>query len=83
MDRITKALAQYAESINYDRLPTDVVHEVKRRVLDSLAVAFAAYNNEPVALARRAISRAQSQWGARVLGTRYRVPPIGRPSSTG
>jgi len=75
MDRITKALAQYAESINYDRLPIDVVHEVKRRVLDSLAVAFAAYNNEPVALARRAISRAQSQWGARVLGTRYRVTP--------
>ncbi len=75
MDRITKALAQYAELINFDKIPADVAHEAKRRILDSLAVAFAAYNSEPVILARRALSRAQTTWGSRILGTRYRTTP--------
>ncbi|MFB6490845.1 MAG: MmgE/PrpD family protein [Thermoproteus sp. AZ2] len=75
MDRITKALSQYAASTTYDKIPSDVVHEVKRRIIDSLAVAFAAYNAEPVVLARRAASKLAGAWGARVLGTRYRVPP--------
>lgn len=75
MDRVAKALAQYAESINFNKIPSDVAHEVKRRILDSLAVAFAAYNSEPVILARRALSRAQTIWGSRILGTRYRTTP--------
>ncbi|MEZ0249043.1 MAG: MmgE/PrpD family protein [Thermoproteus sp.] len=75
MDRITKAFSQYASYTNFDKVPNDVVHEVKRRVLDSLATAFAAYTYEPVVLARRALSHAYSTWGARFLGTRHRTTP--------
>lgn len=75
MDRISRTLAQYAVAIDFDKISADVVHEVKRRLLDSLAVAFAAFNSEPVVLARRAVSRYQVDNGARVLGTRYRALP--------
>ncbi|MEM1598589.1 MAG: MmgE/PrpD family protein [Pyrobaculum sp.] len=75
MDRITKVLAEYTDYINYSKVPYEVRHEVKRRIIDSVAVAFAAYTSEPVALARRASSRFASSEGARVLGTRYRTPP--------
>lgn len=75
MDKITKTLAQYAEYTNFYKIPNDVAHEVKRRILDSLAVAFAAFNNEPVVLARKALSKAQTAWGSRILGTRYKTSP--------
>ncbi|MBP1449669.1 MAG: MmgE/PrpD family protein [Thermoproteus sp.] len=75
MDKIAKVLSKYAAFISFDKIPSDTVHEVKRRIIDSLAVGFAAYNAEPVALARRAASRAAGPWGARIMGTRYKVPP--------
>ncbi|MEM0485063.1 MAG: MmgE/PrpD family protein [Pyrobaculum sp.] len=75
MDRITKILAEYAESIDYSKVPLETRHEVKRRVIDSIAVAFAAYNAEPVAISRRVVSKLTSREGARILGTRYKVAP--------
>ena len=41
---IADRLAAYAQSLRYEDLTTGVVHEVKRRVLDSLACAFGAYS---------------------------------------
>ena len=40
---IADRLTAYAQSLRYEGLPADVVHEVKRRVLDSLACAFGAW----------------------------------------
>ena len=37
-------LAQYTRALCYDDLPAPVVHEVKRRLLDSLGCAFGAWN---------------------------------------
>ena len=37
-------LSRYCQSLCYDDLPSSVVHEVKRRVLDSLGCALGAWN---------------------------------------
>src|SRR5256885_8669553 len=42
---IADRLAAYAQSLRYEDLPADVVHEVKRRVLDSLACTFGAWTD--------------------------------------
>ncbi len=75
MDRVTKILAEYTTSIEYSKIPAEVVHEVKRRVIDSIAVALAAYTAEPVSIARRTLSQFTTALGARALGTRYRLTP--------
>ncbi|MEM2909823.1 MAG: MmgE/PrpD family protein [Nitrososphaerota archaeon] len=75
MDRITKILGEYACEIEYEDVPGETAREAKRRVIDSLAVAFAAYNAEPVVMARRAASRYVTTWGGRLIGTRYRASP--------
>ncbi|ABL88854.1 transcriptional regulator, Fis family [Pyrobaculum islandicum DSM 4184] len=75
MDRITKILAEYTIHTDFSKIPSETRHEVKRRVIDSIAVAFAAYTSEPVALARRIASKFSTSEGARIMGTRYRVSP--------
>lgn len=75
MDKVTKALAEYAQAIDFSKVPPETRHEVKRRVIDSLAVAFAAYTAEPVAIARRVASKFPTAKGARIIGTRYQVSP--------
>lgn len=52
MDSIGSSISSYAIGIKYDDLPEKVVHEAKRRLLDSLGVALAAYSAEPVKIAR-------------------------------
>jgi len=75
MDRVTKNLAEYTHAIDFSKVPAETRHEVKRRIIDSIAVAFAAYTAEPVAIARRVASRFSVSEGARIMGTRYRVMP--------
>ncbi|MEM3398615.1 MAG: MmgE/PrpD family protein [Nitrososphaerota archaeon] len=75
MDRITHILAEYAYNVDYKKLPYETVHEVKRRIIDSLAVAFAAYYSDPVVKSRRVASQYAAENGGRIIGTRYRVSP--------
>ena len=46
-------LSRYCQSLCYDDLPSAVVHEVKRRVLDSLGCALGAWTAPPCRIARR------------------------------
>lgn len=52
-DRYTRMFAEYALEIQYDHLAREVVHEVKRRILDSFSVALAAFHADTVQCARR------------------------------
>ena len=45
-------LAHYTQSLRFKDLPGDVVHEVKRRILDSLGCAFGAWTATPCRIAR-------------------------------
>jgi 2-methylcitrate dehydratase len=62
-------LAAYAGRLRFDDLPAPVVHEVKRRLVDSIATAVGAMDAEAYAIVRRCALRVQSeQAGAGLFG---------------
>src|SRR5438552_4295565 len=68
-------LANYACLLRFEDLSRQVVHEVKRRVIDSLGCALGAWNEEPCAIARKVALDFSAQNGATILGTEHRAPP--------
>lgn len=73
MDYVLKFLTDYAESLTYEKLPNEVVHEVKRRVIDSLGCALGGYNMLPPKIARAHALEVTANPGATVLGTSHRT----------
>lgn len=65
---LANRLADYAGSLRFEDLPAVVVHEAKRRFIDSFATAVGAMNADAYLIARRCALRAQSQPGAGLLG---------------
>ena len=72
MDPVLNFLSDYAVSLNYQKLPKSVVHEVKRRIIDTLGCAMGCYYMDPPKLARTHALEAVSTPGSTVLGTRHR-----------
>jgi 2-methylcitrate dehydratase len=72
---IAERLARYAKSLRYQRLPPAVLHEVKRRVLDSIGCAFAAWSAEPCRIARDLAKQVRTSDGATVWGTGHKTIP--------
>ena len=66
---LAERLSAYAAGLRYEDLTPEAVHEVKRRLLDSLGCAMGAYNSEPATIARRLASTVQSTQPATVIGT--------------
>ena len=68
-------LAGYAHSFSYRRLPPAVVHEVKRRMLDSLECAFGSWDAAPCRIARRVAQSVKIRQGATLWGTAHKTLP--------
>jgi 2-methylcitrate dehydratase len=68
-------LAGYAQTLCYDDLPSAVVHEVKRRILDSLGCAFGAWNAAPCKIARQVAQSIRMPGGATIWGTTHKTMP--------
>jgi 2-methylcitrate dehydratase len=68
-------LVRYCHSLCYDDLPDSVVHEVKRRLLDSLGCALGAWNSPPCRIARRVAETITIRDGATVWGTSHKTAP--------
>src|SRR5437879_7432727 len=68
-------LASYASSFRFEDLSKEVVHEVKRRVIDSLGCALGAWNEEPCIIARKVASGFSAKAGSTIVGTNHRAPP--------
>src|SRR6266568_4384222 len=68
-------LAKYSCALQFEDLSKEIVHEVKRRVLDSLGCALGAWNEEPCAIARRVVSEFSAKHGSTVIGTNHKAPP--------
>jgi 2-methylcitrate dehydratase len=68
-------LANYASSFQFQDLSKEVVHEVKRRVIDSLGCALGAWDEEPCAIARNVASDFSAKHGATIIGTSHKAPP--------
>ncbi len=65
---LARALADYACALRFEDLPPAVVHEAKRRFIDSLATAAGAMDAEAYAIAKRCALRVQGQPSAGMLG---------------
>ncbi len=73
---LARRIAEWVQTVSFDKLPGDVVEEVKKRVVDSLAVALGAFNEEPVRIARSiALSTTSTSLPATVWGTLHRSTP--------
>ena len=68
-------LAEYTCALRFEDLSRDVVHEVKRRVLDSLGCALGAWKEEPCAIARKVASDFSAKQGSTIIGTKHQAPP--------
>ena len=68
-------LADYACALHFQDLSKDVVHEVKRRVIDSLGCALGAWREEPCAIGRKVASDFSATQGSTIIGTNHKAPP--------
>src|SRR6476620_10567634 len=76
---MTKSLAhqfaEYACALRFEDLSRETVHEVKRRIIDSIGCALGAWNEEPCAIARKVASEFSAKNGATIIGTKHQAPP--------
>lgn len=75
MDNTTSQLAAFAKRYSYADLPDAVVHEAKRRLIDTLGCALGGADSPPARIARDLAGEATSRRGARVLGAAERTTP--------
>jgi len=74
-DPVVERLASYAASIRYDNLSDEVVHQVKRLVIDSMGCGLAARGAAPVRAARDLALGVHSSSPATLLGTSDTTTP--------
>ncbi len=72
---LAHTLADFACSLRFEDLSPSVVHEVKRRLIDSFGCALGAWNEEPCTVARTVVSDFSAKNGATVIGTSHKAPP--------
>ena len=65
---LANRFAAYAHALRFEDLPPPVVHEVKRRFIDSFATAVGAMPSETYSIAKRCALRVSSDPGATLLG---------------
>jgi 2-methylcitrate dehydratase len=75
MKTLADRMAAYACSLRYDDIPKNVVHEIKRRVVDSLGCALGGYAGKPSQIAIKVARSVKGLPGARVLGTSIKTSP--------
>jgi len=72
---LAERFAEYVVSLKYSKLPKEVINEVKRRVLDTIGVAVAAYNSPPASIARKTAAKYPTRQGATVFMERFKTTP--------
>ncbi|HEY4282551.1 MAG TPA: MmgE/PrpD family protein [Chthoniobacterales bacterium] len=76
-------LAEYACALKFEDLSKETVHEVKRRVIDSIGCALGAWHEEPCTIARTVASEFSATNGSTIIGTNHQAPPDWAAFATG
>ena len=74
-DATVRRIADYVSGLGFSDLPSDAIHACKRRIVDTLGCAVAAFDAEPCRIARAVALRSEAAGGARLLGTARRALP--------
>jgi 2-methylcitrate dehydratase len=72
---LAEKLADYAHSINYQIVPENVLHETKKRIIDSLGCAIGAFSADPVKISRKVAEASRDTQGSTLFGTRKKTTP--------
>jgi 2-methylcitrate dehydratase len=72
---LAERMAEFAIGLKFEDLPAPVIHEVKRRVIDSLGCALGAWRADPCVFARQVASTFSAERGSTLWGTAHRSPP--------
>lgn len=75
MATLAHRFAQWSEKASFDSLGKPVVHEVKRRILDSIGCALGAWKSRPGKIAREVAKSIHVNGGAGLLGSKHRTTP--------
>jgi len=75
MDTTVERLVDYAENLDFCDLPTDVIEQVKRLIIDSLGCGIRAFNSEPVIAAKKIAINYSYHKPATLLGTTSQTSP--------
>lgn len=74
-DSTLGTLADFSAGLRFEDLSPDVVHDCRRRVIDTLGCGVGAFRARPAQIARGLASRASVPNGARILGTVHHTLP--------
>jgi 2-methylcitrate dehydratase len=69
MDQTTVRIRDYACGLTYEDLPQDVVHQVKRTLIDTLGCAMGGFEAQPSVIARRLAQHMTGDMASRIIGT--------------
>ena len=69
MDKTTELLSSYAHALTFDDLTPEVVHQVKRTLIDTLGCAMGGFSSQPAQIARDMALAVSSAAPSRILGT--------------
>lgn len=75
MVEVAQEIADWVADVDPTALPEAVIHEAKRRLIDSVGVAFAAYDCPPGVAARALCRRTRAEPGATPFGAGYTTSP--------
>ena len=68
-------MVEYALNLSYDELPDQAIHQLKRRLIDTLGGALAAYTAPTVRIGRQIALPVGPDQGARIWGSLIRTSP--------
>ena len=74
-DATTERLLDFGCRADYESLPADVVHQAKRRLIDTFASARGAYQEPLAQMSRKVASRSRGEPEASVWGSTIRTTP--------
>ncbi len=72
---LAEQLADYVHSTNYGAVPENVIHETKKRIIDSLGCGIGAFNEGPVKISRKVAEASRDLQGSTLFGTRKKTTP--------
>ena len=75
MSSVAQTIAEQASKARFEDLSPEVVHEVKRRILDSIGTALGAWTSRPAKVTRATAMGVAIKGGASILGSNSRTTP--------
>jgi 2-methylcitrate dehydratase len=75
MASLAQKLAEWAQQARFEALGAKTVHEVTRRILDSIGTALGAWASRPARVTRTVAQAVAIENGASLLGSRHRTTP--------